>query len=170
MRMCAGPGRWGQQGAILIVSLILLLVLTLMGVFAMRGTTLEERMAGNMRDRDLAFQSAEAALRAAERDLIHNGFNSSDSGYYEADDMPDWANRTDDWSDGVAYPGVQLDGIAPGWPRFRVEAQPSFAPAPEPGTPVPSANMQQLGEYRIQARSRGGSGDSDAIIESGFLR
>jgi len=55
-----------QSGAALIVSLILLLVMTLLGVSAMQTNVLEEKMAGNFRDRDLAFQAAEAALRDGE--------------------------------------------------------------------------------------------------------
>ncbi|MGH8378438.1 MAG: PilX N-terminal domain-containing pilus assembly protein, partial [Gammaproteobacteria bacterium] len=54
-----------QQGFVLIVALILLLVLTLLGLAAASSTSLEQRMASNARNRDLAFQSAEAGLRAA---------------------------------------------------------------------------------------------------------
>ena len=55
-----------QTGAALITGLILLIVMTLIGVTAMQTTALEERMAGNMRDQNLAFQAAEAGLRDAE--------------------------------------------------------------------------------------------------------
>ena len=55
-----------QKGAALVTSLIILLMLTLMGVAAMQTTTLEEKMAGNLRNENLAFQAAEAALRAGE--------------------------------------------------------------------------------------------------------
>lgn len=58
-----------QKGAILFVSIILLVILSLMGITALRVSTMEERMAGNMRDRAIAFQAAEAALRAAEQFL-----------------------------------------------------------------------------------------------------
>ena len=58
-----------QSGAVLIVSLIMLLLLTLIGVTAMQTTSLEEKMAGNLRDKNLAFQAAESALRAAENSL-----------------------------------------------------------------------------------------------------
>lgn len=58
------PGR--QQGASLVVVLILLLVMTLLGLAVLRGTLLEERMSANMYDRSLAFQQAESALREAE--------------------------------------------------------------------------------------------------------
>lgn len=57
----------GQRGAALVVGLIFLLVMTLIGVAAMRSTGLQERMAGNLRDRSLAFQAGEAALRAGEQ-------------------------------------------------------------------------------------------------------
>ncbi len=53
-----------QRGAVLVISLIMLLLLTIIGVTAMRTVTIEERMAGNMRDRNLSVQAAESALRA----------------------------------------------------------------------------------------------------------
>jgi type IV pilus assembly protein PilX len=55
-----------QRGMALIVSLILLLVLTLLGLAAMQNTSLEERMAGNLRAENVAFQASESALRAGE--------------------------------------------------------------------------------------------------------
>lgn len=58
-----------QTGAALITGLIFLVVLSMIGVTAARMSTLEERMSGNMRDRSLAMQAAEMALRDAEADL-----------------------------------------------------------------------------------------------------
>lgn len=58
-----------QSGTVLLVSLIVLLVMTLLGVASMRGATLEERMAGNWRDQNIALQAAEAALRAGEESI-----------------------------------------------------------------------------------------------------
>lgn len=55
-----------ERGAVLIVALIFLVILTLLGITAASVTGLEERMAGNTRDRDLAFEAAEAAMRDAE--------------------------------------------------------------------------------------------------------
>jgi type IV pilus assembly protein PilX len=53
-----------QAGAVLVTSLLFLLVMSLLGVTAMSVALLEEKMAGNLRDRSLAFQSAETALRS----------------------------------------------------------------------------------------------------------
>ena len=81
-----------QAGAVLIVSLVLLLVLTILGVSGVQNTTMEERMAGNYRDRFSAFQAAEAALRVGERAVgvyttfIAMDFESGNSdGAYDAD-------------------------------------------------------------------------------------
>lgn len=51
-----------QQGVVLVVGLMFLLLFTLLGVTAGSSTNLQERMAGNTRDRELAFESAECAL------------------------------------------------------------------------------------------------------------
>jgi type IV pilus assembly protein PilX len=55
-----------QRGATLVVALMILLVLTVLGLASMQVTRMEERMAGNSRDVNLAFQGAEAGLRDAE--------------------------------------------------------------------------------------------------------
>ena len=55
-----------QRGAILIIAMVMLLLLTIIGLSSMRGTSLQESMAGNIRDSSLALQAAEAALRQGE--------------------------------------------------------------------------------------------------------
>jgi type IV pilus assembly protein PilX len=61
-----------QSGISLIVVMLFLLTMSILGVTAMRTANLEEKMAGNERDRQLAFEAAEAALRDAERDVNAN--------------------------------------------------------------------------------------------------
>jgi len=58
-----------QRGVALLVALVFLVVLTILGLATMRGTTLQERMAGGSRDYNIALQAAEAALRDAEADV-----------------------------------------------------------------------------------------------------
>lgn len=55
-----------QSGAVLVIGLIILVVLTLLGVQGMRTNVAQERMAANMRERNVAFQAAESALRVGE--------------------------------------------------------------------------------------------------------
>lgn len=52
-----------QRGAVLIFGLVILLVVTMVGISGQQGTILQERMAGNMRQNNIAFQAAEAALQ-----------------------------------------------------------------------------------------------------------
>jgi type IV pilus assembly protein PilX len=82
-----------QKGAALIVSLIFLMVTSLLGVHAMESTTLEEKMAAHQRDRNVALQSAEAGLRAAEayiESLVTiGGFTGSHGLYGINDTEPD---------------------------------------------------------------------------------
>jgi type IV pilus assembly protein PilX len=66
------PGR-RQRGAALLTGLIFMVILTLLGITAARMAGLEERMSGNMRDRSLAMQAAEMALRDAEQDILTSG-------------------------------------------------------------------------------------------------
>nr|WP_038059550.1 PilX N-terminal domain-containing pilus assembly protein [Thioalkalivibrio sp. ALJT] len=60
--------RTRQSGSALIIALILLLVITILAVAGMQNTVLQERMAGNMHDRNIAFQNAERGLRDAAND------------------------------------------------------------------------------------------------------
>ena len=50
----------------LVVALILLVVLTLVGLAAVRGTIMQQKMASNFSDRQIAFQVGEAGLRQAQ--------------------------------------------------------------------------------------------------------
>ena len=59
-----------QRGVALIVSLILLLVITIIGLAAIRLSSTEEKMAGNTVDRTQAFQVAEASLQFAASTIL----------------------------------------------------------------------------------------------------
>lgn len=91
-----------QKGAVLVISLILLMVVTLLAVSSMRGTILEEKMAGNSLDRNLAFQATESAVREAEM-LIEGvaslgSFDGSAGMFGLTDVEPDYSD-TATWSD-----------------------------------------------------------------------
>jgi type IV pilus assembly protein PilX len=68
--MRPSPSR--ERGVVLVVALLLLVVVTLVGFAAVRGTIMQQKMAANHYDRQIAFQSAEAALRAAKLRITAN--------------------------------------------------------------------------------------------------
>lgn len=59
-----------QRGVSLVVALVILLLLTLLGLGASQVTIQQERMAGNFRETNEAFQSAEETLREVEQCLV----------------------------------------------------------------------------------------------------
>jgi Tfp pilus assembly protein PilX len=66
------PPQNRQRGAILVVGLIMLVTVVILGLAAMRAVVLQERLAGGFAAQNLALQSSETALRAAER-IIQGG-------------------------------------------------------------------------------------------------
>jgi type IV pilus assembly protein PilX len=75
MRNMNSPSRThrmpAQQGGIaLIMAIIMLIVATLAGIAGIRGSSLQEKLSGNLYDRAIALQAAEAALKAAELRIV----------------------------------------------------------------------------------------------------
>lgn len=99
-----------QSGAALIITLVFLVVVTLIGVSAMRTTTMEENMAGNLRNQAVAFEGAEAALREGEGRLL--GFTSQPA---TPKDCPDGASECTErvtWQDSAAsWESLAVDGV-----------------------------------------------------------
>jgi len=59
-----------QEGAVLVISLMLLVILTMLGISAIESTKLETRMAKNTKAYNEAFQMAEVGLAQAGNQLI----------------------------------------------------------------------------------------------------
>lgn len=72
----------GQRGATLLVALVMLIVMTLLGLASIRGTSMQERMGANMYDRSLAFQAVESALREAEASITIATAITNSNGFY----------------------------------------------------------------------------------------
>ena len=97
-----------QSGAVLIISLAVLLLISLVGLSGASSTTMEERMAGNFRDQKVAFEAAESALGAAEA-------------WVEANDIDPIVGSicigtecfTADCSDGLCFNGTISGGMYP---------------------------------------------------------
>ena len=52
-----------QGGISLVVVLVLLVAVSVLGIAVLRSSAMQERMSANLRDRNLAVQTTEAALR-----------------------------------------------------------------------------------------------------------
>jgi len=73
---CPRPSRAlpAQRGATLIILLVTLVVITMLALSTVRSTMMDEKMAGNARDRDKAFQAAEAAVQGCLAKVEANDF------------------------------------------------------------------------------------------------
>lgn len=69
-RLDVSRPRRAERGTALVMSLIFLLILTILGVTAMTTSSLQEKMAGNLRDQFMAMESVETVMRAGEQWLF----------------------------------------------------------------------------------------------------
>lgn len=169
----AGLGQ-RQRGVVLFVSLLLLLILTLIGLAAVRNTTQDERLAADQRDQDLAFQAAEAALRDGESMLRHASpgeFNNT-GGYYDSRAAITWqsADWTDTGSDPtlktLAYEGTLNPALARP-PRFYIVKTAQTVAAPE-RNPAAGDDVDPAIVYEIIAKGWGATAKNSVVIESTF--
>lgn len=164
-----------QHGAVLITSIILLLIMTLIGLTGMQVTTLEEKMAGNMRDRNLAFQSAESALRAAETVLsqatLPTFYNDGTNGLYtQSSTASILSNLTDSasWAaaNKVTYTGANLANIAAS-PEYIIQQLPSVDGG---GSSLDGSAFSTTDFFQITARGTGGTTSAVVVVQSVYRR
>lgn len=168
-----------QRGAVLVVSLIVLLVLTILAVSMSQTARLQERMTGNMRDADLAFQSAESALRGAETKISSYNTNpntcaapkdDANCDIFETLSLKTIDLRTDKsfWeANGIEYGviGKQEIGDVESDPGFVIEFV-EFV-ADEPGALPPDLSKGRS-FYEITSRSPGKVTTTQAVLQSTY--
>ncbi len=164
-----------QRGITLVIGLIILLVMTMTGLAAVRAVTLEERIVANERDRALAFQAAEAAVRDAIEWLeIQAGpptpSVNGNTGVWETGVItmarlfePDF---WDDTATLVSYP--ETAGLAPvagvaEQPKFMIE---QLAFVPDDNDPATIAARRGVFFYRITSRGIGGTVTARSLVQA----
>jgi type IV pilus assembly protein PilX len=120
-----------QGGVVLFMSLIMLLIITVLGLSSVQTTSMQERMARNSRDVNLAFQAAESAIKDAETIVEEfaslSDFDAADANtnglYYEAefDEESNW--KTVDWdaADGNYFTASTTVSNVASQPKYIVE-------------------------------------------------
>jgi type IV pilus assembly protein PilX len=81
-----------QQGASLVVSLLMLIATLLLGISAAQIALQGEKSSRNDRDRQIAFQAAEAGLMDAEMDIEKSGDANSRSNIFAPDSQEGFVN------------------------------------------------------------------------------
>jgi type IV pilus assembly protein PilX len=172
--------RNSQRGAILVTSMLLLLVLTIIGITASQMTRMQERMAGNLRDQNLAFQGSEAGLRDGES-LIRTRAARPDT-CIEApclfwtrgtltnvpEESPEWweDNGTELEADGDRTTVTQDMGELASDPQFVVESLGFVSDSLTVGHAPPEGRDF----FQVTGRSTGGSGTAMNVLRSTYAR
>ncbi|HVY81427.1 MAG TPA: PilX N-terminal domain-containing pilus assembly protein [Steroidobacteraceae bacterium] len=152
----------GERGASLIVALIFLVIMAMLGVTVASVTGLEQRMASNTRDRDLALQAAEAALHDAQERLKGAALRGDAVPFVKTreNSASFWdacfANRTAP-CDKTHEPEHKLVNFGPG----AVAAQPLFVV--EKKDPIGTTEI-----YLVTARAVGGTADTVVILQAEY--
>lgn len=174
-----------QQGAVLIVGLIMLLLMTIVGLSAVKGSNLQEMMAGNLRDRNLAFQAAEAGLRVGE-DAV-NGINPPDTSGAVKGQVAEMLNGSNGSYWHVSHKWVDKDvitnsdsvattvdlSVTKEAPRFVVEKLNVIEVMGQDGGSVNYDDLlkeQELSIYRITSRGVGLSSNTVVYLQSIYRR
>lgn len=139
------PKQRSQRGAVLIISLIFLLVLSLIGVSSMQGTSVQELMSGNLRDQYIAFNVSEATLLEGETQAAAQ----YKSGTFDQDNP-----ISGTYAASFAQPS------APVWNATHIESITSGI----------TGNANVLGVMvKVDATSKGKTGTSNVKLESIYL-
>ena len=173
-----------QSGAVLIISLVMLLLLTLIGTTGMQTTSLEEKMVGNMRDQNNAFQIAETVLRAGEAlvqtpppppaslaalcALCANGYYDSSTDTTACPQRPNW--QTIDWTDPTQVAIYNVNGVNYAYYIERLDARASLDENLVAGTPVDGVANSPINWYRITARGTGSMNNAVVLLQSTYTR
>lgn len=156
-----------QRGVALVVALILLIVITMIGLAAVGGTIMQNKMASNQYDRQIAFQNASSALRVArERLLTHPdeiARNCRAGGVICLPNPFTDANLPSDGVHTVSTTDFTVGAVATGQPQYVIESLGNNWINPTSDTGFnQTANSAQYGAqgksstatyYRITARS-----------------
>ena len=164
-----------ERGSALIVSLIFMLLLTIIGVGAMQSSSLQERMAGNARDVNNAFQAAEAAVRMAEtylQNAVVGPFSGANGLYrYCGVGVSGAGCVVPDWRDRASTGWVKR----PGTMEF-VDDQPEYIIQQMPPIPDPNSSMAadepapMIDIYKVTARGFGASSNTMVVIQTMYRR
>lgn len=162
-----------QKGTALIISLIMLLVMSILAISSATITTMEEKMAGNIRNKHMSFQAAETALRAAELAAgsipVGTVFDGS-NGYYQNSlpahsNFPIW-----DWegTPAITWQAVTSNTGTIQNPEYIIEAFGSAFRDASCSLIVPLPPDCEVPIYRVTARGWGLNTNAVSILQSTF--
>jgi type IV pilus assembly protein PilX len=167
---------FSQRGAALITALLLLVVMTILALSVMQMSRVQERMVGNTRDINVAFEAAEAAVRNGEAQVhlqtsaIDCSPSSSCKSWVQGS-APDLANQSAAWwkanATAFADPGGQGMGTVKVNPQYVIEHM-GFVRT-DGGV---ESSVEPVGRdfYEVTGHSTGVSDLANSVVQTTFAR
>lgn len=174
-----------QRGVALAVALILLVVVTLVGLAAVSGTLMQQKMSANFYDRQVAFQSTEAAMRQAAL-AVQAATGTAPAGFFDCSSSSGNVCQSNPFTDShvpssniftVANSAYNAGNMVASKPQYIVQYMGNF---PIPVPPVKQTSHTSYGGssikptadfYRITARSGDPAvigGRANVVLQSVF--
>lgn len=162
--------RFEQKGVVLVVALVLLIFVTLLGLASIRGSSAQQKMTSNFYDRQIAFQTTEAALRVAAEFLQNHpsdpsirDCSSTGGNVCQANPFED-LNLSADSLKTVPRQQFAASDMASGQPQYVIENMGTFADPERNPRSILTANSLQ------QDSSLGGGGFDQNTQTNNFYR
>lgn len=173
-----------QHGAALIVSLVILIVMTLIGLASIRTSAMQEKMSANLRDQQIAMQSTEIALRAGEawiasqltepeatNTATNNVWSINNNTMMDEDLIENWWQQQDAawWNTNGVQSGSDVTfstnetDVDINRPRYVIEQQQYVSDDLLLGTGSTTTGRVY---YRVTARGTGGSEQARIMLQS----
>lgn len=168
-----------QSGAALIVVLVMLVVLTLLGINGAQQSVMQERMVGNFRDQQIAFEVSEATLRKAEDivlvPVIFNDITDSDwlitgnsaDGLYEGDQGLDPLLGTHTRK---AITDTSVKGESAANPEYYIERLPEVYMAKSSLVRGFPEQAPKVRNFRATSRAKGKTTKAEVVLQSTVYR
>lgn len=157
---CRRERQRGQRGVTLIITLVMLVLVTLVIVSTVRTSTMDEKMAGNARDRDKAFQAAEAAVQSCIAALQSSTYTGTPL-------TPAAFNATPNWEVAANWGNANSVAVDLG-ADTKLSSQLSSRLSSQPRC-MYEALVAGSGNYRITGRAVGGSSLTEVILQATYV-
>jgi type IV pilus assembly protein PilX len=167
-----------EKGFILVTGLIVLLIITIIALYAVANSINGEKVASDIADKQVALQNAETALRVAENNIYNNISNTS---AFASDctgglcivntTTPVWQSIT--WATDTAHTftlsGTNAVANTTQQPKYIIELL-DTVPAPPGESAKITSGVGTANAYRITAVGWGNKTGTQAMVQSVYVK
>ena len=167
-----------ERGTVLVFAMVMLLILTLLAITAITTSSLQEKMAGNMRDQYMAQEAGDSVLREGEgwvfkqtnTPIVNCAPTSTDRIWdtFTQGCLPDPTQASDSWWSANGFTPAVTNTLVAQDPRYVLELLQSVPLNPQLNTP--GARTVKVFYFRVTGWAVGASNYAQGLLQSLFTR